>query len=57
MVYNATSWGAKLLMQAAYNTKARPALEPIPCRIEHSLGKAHVLGLVSYACLHAMGCM
>ena len=26
MVFNATSWGAKLLMQAAYNTKARPVL-------------------------------
>lgn len=23
MVFNATSWGAKLLMQAAYNTKVR----------------------------------
>ena len=45
MVYNATSWGAKLLMQAAYNTKARLLAGLLMFRRIHSHVWAHVLGI------------
>ena len=37
MVFNATSWGAKLLMQAAYNTKVRLTCELLLCRSGNEL--------------------
>ena len=52
MVFNATSWGAKLLMQAAYNTKARPVLGTGRALITRSCS-AHVPGSVLQSVLGA----